>query len=195
VHLGVARRIVAALAVLAVALVAMAAPRDASACTSEQPTFEQAMGGAQAVAWVEVVLAADGEVQPGIPPLRVTEVIHGDPAPFLAADPRTGLCGDTIHYLYGDGARVLVAFGVPFFDQVIHPTWWRDETGAVSGTGGVPFGVRTIEGLEAAVRDRFPAPEANDSGPMSIDGSWVVIIAAALATAIGLRILWRRSPQ
>lgn len=175
--------------------VGVATPRPVDACTSEHPSFEQAMAGAQAVAWVEVELAANGEVLPGVPPLRVTEVIHGDPAPFLAADPRTGLCGDTIHYLYGDGARVLVAFGVPFFDQIISPSWWRDETGVVSGTAGVPFGVSTIEGLEAAVRDRFPPAQANASGPFSIDGSWVVIIAAALATVIGLRILWRPSRQ
>jgi hypothetical protein len=191
----VASQIVVAVGVLAVAFLIVATPRHASACSSEEPTFDQALAGAQAVAWVEVVLAADGEVQSGVPPLRVTDVIHGDPAPFLAADPRTGLCGDTIHYLYGDGARVLVAFGVPFFDRVIAPSWGRGEDGALYGTTGLPFGVTSIEGIEAAVRARFPAPQANESGPVSIDGSWVVIIAFALATMIGLGIAWRRSPQ
>lgn len=182
------------MALAAVVLGIVARPSSVVACTSEQPTFDQAMAGAQAVAWVDVVNAAEGGVAGG-PRLRVTEIVAGDPAPFLAADPRTGLCGDTIHSLFGDGAHVLLAFGVPFFDQVIAPAWRRDETGGVSGTAGVPFGVTTIEGLEAAVRDRFPAPEANDSGPMSIDGSWVVIIAAALATMVGLRLVWGRSPQ
>lgn len=176
-------------------VVGFGAPRPVVACSSEHPTFEQAMSGAQAVAWVEVELAADGEVLPGVPPLRIVEALAGDPAQFLAGDPRTGLCGDTIHGLFGDGARVIVAFGVPFFDQVIHPAWGRGDDGALFGTAGVPFGVSTIEGIEAAVRDRFPPAQANASGPFSIDGSWLVIIAAALATVIGLRILWRPSRQ
>ena len=189
------RRIASSITVAAAVLAVAAAPASVAACSSEQPTFEQAMAGAQAVAWVKVDLAPDGEVQRGISPLLVTDVIHGDPGPFIGGDLRTGLCGDTIHYLYGDDAMVLVAFGVPFFDQLIAPSWGRGEDGALVGTAGMPFGVRTIDDVESAVRERFTVPQAGASGPVSFDGSWVVIAALALGTIIGWRIVLRRSPQ
>ncbi len=188
------RSLVVASAAMVALAVGFATPRSAAACSSDQPTFDQAMAGAQAVAIVEVDLAANGEVQPGVPPLRVVEVLTGDPAPFLVGDPITGLCGDTIHYLFGDSARLIVAFGVPFYDQVIHPAWGRSDDGSLFGTAGNPSGVDTIEGVEAAIRTRFSAgPGAAE--PVTLDSSWLVIAIAALAVVVGLWLAWRRSPQ
>jgi len=181
-------------AVAATVLAVAATPRPAVACSSEQPTFEQAMAGARAVAVVEVDLAANGEVIDGVPPLRILRVLNGDPRPFLAAgNLRTGLCGDTVHYLYGDGAVVIVAFGVPFFDQVIHPSWSRVEDGSLYGSAGTPFGVTTVEGVEAAIRQRFPTPPIEPEP--ALDSSWLVLVAAAIALAVAVRVALGRLAQ
>jgi hypothetical protein len=179
------------LTLLAALAAAVLAPPATAACSSDQPTFQEAIGGAVAIA---VVRISEPELYDEMEPTQsftVVTVIKGSlPETLTLPRPRTGLCGDTIGF-WAKGMRrntVLVAFGVPFYQTTINPVWGEPRRGYPSlfGTAGTPPGVTSLEELIAAVRDQIP----DTSLPRgAADNRWlgVLLLTISIWLAAGRR--------
>ena len=132
---------VASAGVLAAILVC-ATPSPVSACTSSQPSFAEAVHGARAIARVTVVEGWDGyqDDPTHSETYRVDRVLKGSlPTLVTVAPAWTTLCHDSVGYVAGaEGAVIIVAFDVPYYDQAIHPMWAFDSKKGLSGSAGVP---------------------------------------------------------
>ena len=187
----------AALAALALALgLLIAAPSGVSACTSEHPTFAEAVQGARAIARVTVVegfetYTADPTTSETY---RVERVLKGKlPGLVTLAPAWTSLCHDSIG-LYAEGAAgksLVVAIDLPYYDQIIHPMWTTYGTQGVSGSAGVPSGATTLDELEAAIIAEPGLPDTSTDEPLP-RGAFPLgfTIAAALLTFV---VTMRRS--
>jgi hypothetical protein len=185
-------RITAALTLIAGILVA-ASPGAVSACSSDHPTFAEAVRGARAIARVTVVEGFDTYTDD--PTLsetyRVEQVLKGSlPEVVTVAPARTSLCGDTVSYFAGgehaEGVAIVVAIDLPYYDQVIHPMWTEVDGQGVFGTAGVPSGVTSLAELESAVLAQVGLPDT------STDSSQPrTAIALALLGAIGVLFVAR----
>ncbi|MGH2444763.1 MAG: hypothetical protein ACRDGD_01790 [Candidatus Limnocylindria bacterium] len=101
----------------------------ARACSSEQPSFAEAVNGAEAIARVRVeAVSTYGEPARG-ETYRVLEVLKGDLPDVVQLDsPFTNLCHDTIGYYVPEGTEAVVAFGVRYFHDTIHPFWVETDS-------------------------------------------------------------------
>ena len=181
----------AALAALALALgLLIAAPSGVSACTSEHPTFAEAVQGARAIARVTVVEGF--EVYTADPTIsetyRVERVLKGElPGLVTLAPAWTSLCHDSVGYYAQEsvGKTLVVAIDLPYYDQVIHPMWTTYDSQGVSGSAGVPSGASTLDELEAAILAELGLPDTSTDEPPP-RGAFQLgfIIAAALLAFI-----------
>ena len=146
------------------AILVCATPSPVSACTSSQPSFAEAVRGAGAIARVTVVEGWDGyqDDPTHSETYRVDRVLKGSLPELVTVAPAwTTLCHDSVVGYFGgdEGAVIIVAFDVPYYDQTIHPMWAFDRKQGVSGSAGVPSGVSTLAGLEAAIRSELGMPD------------------------------------
>ena len=119
-----ALRSVLAMATLVALLLA---PGVVHACSSDHPTFAEAVDGASAIARVIVTdVPAYGEDRDShAETYRVVRTLKGSlPDSAVLEEPFTSLCHDTIGGLVApEGSEAIVAFDVAYFGQVIHPAW------------------------------------------------------------------------
>lgn len=197
------RRRGAALALLLIALgLVAAAPSAVSACSSDHPTFLEAVRGARAIARVTILEGFDiyTDDPTTSETYRVDRLLKGTlPGLVTVAPAWTSLCHDSVGYYAGDeasdGKTVLVAIDMPYYDQTIHPMWMIDETQGVVGSAGVPAGVTTLEALEAAILAEVGVPATStDEGEATGAAPLVALFAVALVAIVGivLRFLRRR---
>ena len=152
------RRAIGALA--GAAIFALVLPAPAHGCSSDYPSFREAVLGAEAIALVEVVDTPGDPMNQAPQTLRVLEVVKGSlPSAVVVDPPRTDLCGDTIGY-WAEQLRtptLLVAFNVSFYDATINPIWGeRRRASSIFGTASVPAGATTLEDVVAAARQLLP---------------------------------------
>jgi hypothetical protein len=174
------------LIVIVVLFAAIALPSTAFGCSSDYPTFKEAITKADAVALVRVT-------DPGDPLLNRPNTIHvvrllkgSLPGTFVLDDPRTDLCGDTIAFWVeqADSPVVMVAFGMPFYDQTIHPLWAESPHNAPSifSTASVPEGAATMDDMVAAVGLLVP----NTALPSPRRGLEWLGVALLVASAVAM---------
>jgi hypothetical protein len=179
------RRLVGVLVTL---VAMMAQPSTAFGCSSDYPTFDEAITKADAVALVRVMNRGDPVLsRPNT--IHVVQLLKGSlPETFVLDDPRTDLCGDTIAFWVeqADSPVVLVAFGMPFYDQTIHPLWAesRYHRPSIFSTASVPEGAATMDDMVAAVGRLVPntALPAPGLGVQWL-GIFLVVASAAAMTA------------
>ncbi len=176
------------------AILVCATPSPVSACTSSQPSFAEAVRGARAIARVTVVEGWDGyqDDPTHSETYRVDRVLKGSlPKPVTVAPAWTTLCHDSVGYFAGaEGAVIIVAFDVPYYDQTIHPMWTFDTKQGLSGSAGVPSGVSTLTDLEAAIRSELGMPDTATAESTTTDTS--PLLPYVLAAAGGLVLAARR---
>jgi hypothetical protein len=185
---------VAGASVLAAMLVS-ATPSSVSACTSSQPSFAEAVGGARAIAVVTVVEGWDGyqDDPTHSETYRVERVLKGSLPKLVTVAPAwTTLCHDSVGYYSGvEGAVIIVAVDVPYYDQTIHPMWAFDSKQGVSGSAGVPSDLSTLMDLEAAIRAELRMPDTATAEESTIDNSSPLLLYV-LSAAGGLVLTARR---
>lgn len=183
------RRSGAALAAVALALgLLAAAPSAVSACISEHPTFLEAVRGARAIARVRIVEGVDASSadQTATETYRVERVLKGRlPGLVTLAPAWTSLCHDTVgFYAEGsEGGTLVIAIDMPYYAQTIHPMWTTYDTQGVSGSAGVPSGVATLYGLEAAILAALDLPNTSTEETQPRDAYLVAILLAAAVAA------------
>ena len=160
---------------------------EARACTGEQPTFADAIGGADAIARVVVEDVTEYGEPPAGETFRVIRVLKGElPGEVNLDDPRTGLCGDTIGRFAPEGSEVIVAFGVPFYETLVNPAWKATDSISepVIGLGApAPAGVASLGELEELIRAALPdtaTAAGTRSTPASVVGPLLLLAAAAI---------------
>lgn len=182
------------------AILVCATPSPVSACTSSQPSFAEAVRGARAIARVTVVEGWDGyqDDPTHSETYRVDRVLKGSlPKSVTVAPAWTTLCHDSVSYFAGDeGAVIIVAFDVPYYDETIHPVWTFDSKQGLSGSAGVPSGVSTLSDLEAAIRAELDMPDTATAESTTPDTSpFLPYILAAGGLLLAARRLSRRSTR
>lgn len=176
-----------------VALLSTAGP--AHACTGEQPTFAEAIAGADAIARVVVTDVTEYGEPPAGETFRVIRVLKGVlPDEVTLEDPRTTLCGDTIGWLAPEGSEAIVAFGVPFYETLVNPAWRATDsrTDPVIGSGApAPTGVASLDELEALILSELPntATPASGAGAghAALVGGGLLLLGAAAIVIRRLR--------
>jgi hypothetical protein len=159
----------------------------AHACTGEQPTFAEAIAGAEAIARVAVADVTEYGEPPAGETFRVIRVLKGAlPDEVNLDDPRTDLCGDTVGHYAPEGTDAIVAFGVPFYDTLVNPAWilTDDPLRPVSGFGTTaPESVASLDELEqlilAAIPNTALAPPATNDVTL-IGGVALLLVAVAV---------------
>jgi hypothetical protein len=191
-----------ATAVLGLVLFAVT-PATVYACISDHPTFTEAVRGARAIARVTIVEGFDPwfEDASRSETYRVERVLKGSlPALVTVAPAVTSLCNDSVSYFGGDeGRTIIVAFDLSYYDHVIHPMWAEDVDGVegVFGSAGMPPGVSTLAGLEAAILDALGTPNTSmELAERPQDSSALVLILAVglAALAASLRRFGESAP-
>ena len=175
------------------------APADVRACSSDHPTFEEAVRGARAIARVTIVDGFDNFLDDPTTSetYRVEKVLKGSlPGVVTVAPAWTSLCHDSVGWYAGDlesdGRTIIVALDLRYYDQVIHPMWIADKIEGVRGSADVPVGARTLAGLEAAILAQLGVPETSTEEPASTDGYGVLLI---LVAAVGVLLAFGRLSQ
>lgn len=177
--------------IVSVPLLAMA--EQAQACTGEQPTFDEAIVGASAIARVVVEDVTEYGEPPAGETFRVIRVLKGDlPHEVQLDDPRTGLCGDTIGYYAPEGTVAIVAFGVPFYGTLINPVWIETDhqIEPVTGLGAPsPKNVASLDELEQLILTALPdtAMPVAGGGSAAVIGGVVLLLASAAVLSRRLR--------
>ncbi len=195
------RRIAALAGVGALAAILVCAtPAPVSACTSSQPSFAEAVRGARAIARVTVVEGWDGyqDDPTHSETYRVNRVLKGSLPELVTVAPAwTTLCHDSVVGYFGgaEGAVIIIAFDVPYYDQTIHPMWAFDRKQGVLGSAGVPSGVSTLADLEAAIRSKLGMPDTATAEPAAdhVPPLLPSVLAAAGGFVLALRRVSRRS--
>ena len=150
------------MALLACAVaIGLAWPTSVRACSSDYPSFREAVLGAEAIALVEVVDTPNDPVNRGPQVVQVRQVLKGSlPSTVVLERPPTDLCSDTIGFWAEQLLRpptLLVAFGLSFYDATINPIWGERVRGSsIFGTASVPAGATTLEEVMAAARALLP---------------------------------------
>ena len=183
----------AALACSALALGLLAAtPSPVSACISDEPTFEEAVRGARAIARVVIVDGFDNysDDPTTSETFRVARMLKGKLPEFVTLAPAwTTLCHDSVGWNAGaeesDGRTILLAIDMPYYGQTIHPMWTTGGSHGVWGSAGVPAGVTTLAELEAAVLAQLGLPDTAtlDAEPAAAP-PFAVIFVAGLVTLV-----------
>ena len=180
------------------AILVCATPSPVSACTSSQPSFAEAVRGARAIARVTVVEGWDGyqDDPTHSETYRVERVLKGSLPKLVTVAPAwTTLCHDSVGYFAGaEGAVIIVAFDVPYYDQTIHPVWTFDGKQGLSGSAGVPSGVSTLTDLEAAIRSELSMPDTATAESTAPETSPLLpyVLSAAGGLVLAARRLSRR---
>jgi hypothetical protein len=183
------------------AILICATPPPVSACTSSQPSFAEAVHGARAIARVTVVEGWDGyqDDPTHSETYRVDRVLKGSLPKLVTVAPAwTTLCHDSVGYFAGaEGAVIIVAFDVPYYEDTIHPMWIFDSKQGLSGSAGVPPGVSTLTDLEAAIRSELGMPDTATAEPTPDRSSPLLayVLAAAGGLVLAARRLSRRSSR
>ncbi len=174
---------------LAALLSLLAAPMAARGCSGPQPTFAEAVSGADAIALVSVEdVSSYGDPARG-ETYGVITVLKGSlPHTVQLDEPRTSICGDTVGLYAPEGTRAIVAFGVPFYDAILHTVWVEttDVVNPIVGSAAGPDGLSTLGELEAAITAALPdtAMASADARPMLlIVGTWLIAVAMMSALA------------
>jgi hypothetical protein len=178
----------------ATVLLGGAATTEVRACTGPLVTFQEAVGGAEAIAVVTVV---EGSVPWFENPdheevFRVDRVLRGVLPPLVSlVRPKANACGDSLAGTIGeDGATAIVAFGVRIGGDVIHPVWTEDPAGGMGGTAEAPAGVGTLAELELALGGGPAA--STEPGTTGVPADVVAAVALVLVALAGLLVFgWR----
>lgn len=159
------------------------------ACTSEQPSFEQAVDGADFVVDARVIAVQKIVSEPDTYVLAVDRVLRGQAgAQVVLKGARTGLCGDQLD-IQRLGERIIIAVGVDFFDQEISP-YWAESQGRLYGSATMPFGARSLDDIAWSIAPplKVPAVSASEAG----SGTWpLVAIAVAGLAGVLVAARWR----
>jgi hypothetical protein len=183
------------------AILVCATPSPVSACTSSQPSFAEAVRGARAIARVTVVEGWDGyqDDPTHSETYRVDRVLKGSLPKLVTVAPAwTTLCHDSVGSFAGaEGAVIIVAFDLPYYDETIHAMWTFDSNQGLSGSAGVPSGVSTLTDLEAAIRSGLGMPDTATAESTAPETSPLLpyVLAAAGGLVLAARRLSRRSTR
>jgi hypothetical protein len=171
-------------------VIAAATPSATSACSSESPTFIEAVRGASAIARVSIIDRL------GDPPhtetYRVERVLKGSlPAVVTVSPAWANLCHDTVAFYAGeDGSDIIVAIGMTYYGQIINPVWVLSVHG-IDGSAGVPDGVRTLPELERAILRALAMPDTATAEPINhVPGQGLAL--AVLAGLLAFIVIVRR---
>ncbi len=171
----------------------LAMPSPASACSSDQPTFEEAVRGARAIALVFIVDGFDSDDPTTSETFRVERLLKGTlPEVVTLAPAWTSLCHDSVGWNAGaeesDGRTILLAIDMRYYGQTIHPVWTTDNQG-VSGSAGVPLGITTLAELEAAILADLGVPDTAtlESEPPAAPPLAVMLVAALVTFVVTVR--------
>lgn len=160
----------------------------ATACTGEQPTFQQAVRGASAIARV-VAIDAPGEFQT----VRVVRTLKGTlPPEVLLGQPRTNLCGDALSV--DAGAEAIIAWDVPFADVALVVGWLAtgDPAYPVLGSAQTPTGSSTLDDVEKAILGALPDTSIARGRSSELATVGAVLLAVALVLGSGRGWVTRR---
>jgi len=171
-------------------------PSPASACSSDQPTFEEAVRGARAIALVFIVDGFDNysDDPTTSETFRVERLLKGTlPEVVTLAPAWTSLCHDSVGWNAGaeesDGRTILLAIDMRYSDQTIHPMWTTDDNQRVWGSAGVPRGITTLAELEAAILADLGVPDTAtlESEPPAAPALAVMLVAALVTFVVTVR--------
>lgn len=183
------RRVLGVAAVMV--FVIAGAPDRASACSSSQPTFAEAVSGASAIARVVVEHeSVYGEPDTG-ESYRVLATLKGTLSVLVTlTEPVTSMCQDRIGLYADEGDEVIVAFGVPYFDRPLNVVWAAidDPLRPIAGSASVPDDVTTLDQLADAIGAALP-----DTALTPTRLTWPGVLGGLLFTA-GVVLLGRRIP-
>ena len=195
---GRIRRLLGGVALVGLALGPAASPT--FACISESPTFAQVVARADTIARVTIVDGTDYDAQRDIEVFRVERILKGKPGPLIELlNPKSGLCGDPIgamttdHGGGGVGETIILATGVEYYGEVIHP-FWHQGLGGLGGMAARPAAADTMAKLEGAILTALAAPDTSTSPTgetASVSGlalpTLIVIAAAIVVSALMIR--------
>lgn len=172
-------------------------PSPVSACTSDHPSFLEAVRGARAIARVSIVEGFDTYTDDPTTSetYRVERVLKGTlPQTVTLAPAWTSLCQDSVGYYAGaqesDGKTIVLAIDMPYYGQTIHPMWTTYDNGDVGGSAGLPPGVNTLDALEAAVLAVLGPPDTATSRAAPDRTPILALLAVAL---VGFTVTVRKS--
>lgn len=169
--------------ILAVGILA-SSPPTVSACSSDHPTFGEAVRGARAIARVTTIEGFDPFTDDPTmsETFRVERVLKGSlPDVVTVAPAWTALCHDTVGYYVGrEDATIIVAFDVRYYDDTIHPMWGVDDASRIYGSAGIPPGVTTLAELEQAIVAAVGPPNTSTEPSTGDDSTPLLVLVAAL---------------
>lgn len=179
---------------VAMSLGVLATPGRVSACTSDAPSFAEAVDGTRAIARVTIVEGYD--TYTGDPTssetYHVDRVLKGSLPELVTIAPAwTSLCQDTVSYFAGaeasQGQTIIVAFDLTFYDQVIHPMWGYAEEGGLFGAAQLPTGVASLAALESEILRQVGMPDTATvgAGPGGPQAPLPLFTALCLLVAVG----------
>jgi hypothetical protein len=178
------------------------ATQPAAACTAERPTFEDAVRGATSIARVRITDRWEsGDTEVG-ETHQVVETLKG----FVSGtvhleDPRASVCGDHVAFFVGEAPEAIVAYGVPFGEQVLSIAWAESQETVsleyglrpMTGSTELPETITDLDELEAAIRALLPDTALEPPSPASTTVVGWMLFLAALATSC-VRVAARGNP-
>jgi hypothetical protein len=157
------------------------------ACSSDQPTFGEAVRGARAIARVTVLsIVEDPSVRETF---RVERRLKGSlPNQITIAPAWATLCHDSAaSYAGGVGRTAILAIELRYYDQIIHPVWSIDPETGVFASAGTPARVTTLADLESAILAELGMPDtATETEPNTLDESVVPLLTIGLTAFLGV---------
>jgi hypothetical protein len=192
------------------ALLTVASPPAASACSGARVEFSEIRAEATRIVVGTIVATRGDPLNPDVIAIRVEALIRGSAPAQLVLQPPVymgcdGLIAEPI------GTRLVVATGRRFFDaappQDLHPYWIvrADNTLEAAGVENPDPAVRTLEDLVGALGGALvlapsnPAPEETPSDEAVVGGAagnaWPIPVVIGLLVAGGVLGLFIRSAR
>jgi hypothetical protein len=171
----------------------------ASACSSDHPSFQEAVRGARAIARVTIIEGFDSvnDDPTHTETFKVERVLKGSlPGLVTVAPAWTSLCHDTVaYYGGGPGSTIILAVDLRYYHDVIHPMWVFDSAGQNGGSAAVPGGVTTLAGLESAILAELRMPDTSTGGAEQTPAVVPAIVALAIGFIAFVAALLRLRPR
>jgi hypothetical protein len=185
-------------AALVIAFVAaLSVPLPAAACSvARGPTLQEVLDGDGPIVLGRVTGAVntDTDSSPDELTITVERVLRGRAGETVVVDQPASLCRDGISWDFD--YRLIIALGVPFFDETLSPYWWEfGDEAELRGWAQIPAGVTTLDDLAdliAALPDTATAYPEQDA---AISGTWVPALAGLVALLFLLVRPLRRKRQ
>jgi hypothetical protein len=175
-------------AALVIALVAaLSVPLPAAACSlARNPTLEEVLDGDGPIVLGRVTSAVntDTDSNPDELTITVERVVRGHAGETVVVDQPASLCKDGISWDFD--YRLIIALGVPFFNETLSPYWYEFSNGELRGWAEIPAGVTTLDELADAIAALPDTATAKPNQGAPIGDSWAPVLLGLLALVMFL---------